>query len=129
MDAHLDPLAAPTLAHPRLPPHPATSFRDHLADGLSVASDVARAAGAVIPGAGLVSLALSGLSHLVGHDAAPAGAGADATSAVLAGNQALDTRYLLLQARMQRESRMYTAISNILRVRHDAAKNAIANIR
>ena len=127
MDAHLDPLAAPSLAGARPPPHPGTSFRDHLSDGLAVASDVARAAGAVIPGAGLVSLALSGLSHLVGHDTAPSGG--DATSALLAGNQALDTRYLLLQARMQQESRMYTAISNILRVRHDAAKNAIANIR
>ena len=30
---------------------------------------------------------------------------------------------------MQAESRMHTAISNILRVRHDWAKIAIANIR
>lgn len=125
MDAHLDPLAGPALGGPRLPPHPAETFRDHLADGLEAASDVARAAGAVIPGAGLVSLALSGLSHLVGHDTKPA----STTASLLAQNQAMDTQYLLLQARMQQESRMYTAISNILRVRHEAAKNAIANIR
>ena len=37
--------------------------------------------------------------------------------------------YLALQNEMQRESREFNAISNILKVRHDSAKAAINNIR
>jgi hypothetical protein len=37
--------------------------------------------------------------------------------------------YLALQNGMQRESREFTAVSNIMKVRHDSAKAAINNIR
>jgi hypothetical protein len=37
-------------------------------------------------------------------------------------------QYLQLQENMQRESREFTALSNVMKVRHDSAKSAIANI-
>ena len=38
-------------------------------------------------------------------------------------------QYLQLQDQMQRESRQYSAVSNVMKVRHDSAKAAINNIR
>lgn len=43
--------------------------------------------------------------------------------------ESFNQQYLTLQSQMQRESRQYTAISNIMKTKHDAAKNAIANVR
>jgi hypothetical protein len=37
--------------------------------------------------------------------------------------------YLELQERISAESRTYTALSNVLKTRHDTVKNAIGNIR
>lgn len=37
--------------------------------------------------------------------------------------------YLELQERISAESRQYTALSNVLKARHDTVKNAIGNIR
>lgn len=38
-------------------------------------------------------------------------------------------QYLQLQSQMQHENRSYTAISNIMKTKHDTAKNSISNIR
>jgi predicted nuclease with TOPRIM domain len=38
-------------------------------------------------------------------------------------------QYLQLQSQMQNESRSYTAISNIMKTKHDTVKNSISNIR
>ena len=38
-------------------------------------------------------------------------------------------QYLALQERINAESREYSAISNVLKARHDTIKNAIGNIR
>ena len=38
-------------------------------------------------------------------------------------------QYLQLQSQMQHENRSYTAISNIMKTRHDTVKNSIGNIR
>ncbi len=38
-------------------------------------------------------------------------------------------QYLQLQEQMQRENQQYTAVSNILKTKHDTVKNAINNIR
>jgi hypothetical protein len=37
--------------------------------------------------------------------------------------------FLELQERMSAESRTYSAMSNVLKTRHDTMKNAISNIR
>ena len=38
-------------------------------------------------------------------------------------------QYLQLQSQMQRESRSYTSVSNIMKTKHDTVKNSIGNIR
>ncbi len=38
-------------------------------------------------------------------------------------------QYLQLQSQMQHENRSYTAISNIMKTRHDTVKNSISNVR
>ncbi len=59
------------------------------------------------------------------------GAGGDlleATRALQAEAQAMNLQYLQLQERMQQESREFTALSNVMRVKHDSARSAISNI-
>jgi hypothetical protein len=38
-------------------------------------------------------------------------------------------QYLQLQQRQQNETRSYTAVSNIMKTKHDTAKNSINNVR
>ena len=38
-------------------------------------------------------------------------------------------QYLQLQNQMQNENRQYTAVSNIMKTKHDTVKNSISNIR
>lgn len=38
-------------------------------------------------------------------------------------------QYLQLQSQMQNENRAYTAVSNIMKTKHDTVKNSISNIR
>jgi hypothetical protein len=38
-------------------------------------------------------------------------------------------QYLQLQQQMQNENRSYTAVSNIMKTKHDTVKNSISNIR
>ena len=40
-----------------------------------------------------------------------------------------DLQYLQLQQDMQHENRQFTMVSNIMKVKHDTAKNSINNIR
>jgi hypothetical protein len=47
----------------------------------------------------------------------------------LAENSDRTMYYLELQERISAESRAYTALSNVLKTRHDTIKNAIGNIR
>ncbi len=42
--------------------------------------------------------------------------------------QTFNVQYLQLQEAMQRESREFTALSNVMKVKHDSAKAAINNI-
>ena len=51
-----------------------------------------------------------------------------AQQAMQSDSQSFNMQYLGLQDQMQKESREFTAISNIMKVRHDTAKNAISNI-
>jgi hypothetical protein len=44
-------------------------------------------------------------------------------------SMSFNLQYLELQSQMQHENRSYTAISNIMKAKHDAAKNAINNVR
>lgn len=43
--------------------------------------------------------------------------------------QLLEQKYLQLQMAMQRENLVFTSVSNVLKTRHDTAKNSISNVR
>ncbi len=44
-------------------------------------------------------------------------------------NQSFNLQYLQLQQTMQQQNRQFTMMSNIMKTKHDTAKNAINNIR
>jgi len=113
------------------------------ADGVhrSVAATVDLAA-PYVPGGTVLSAAVrpavpsvtSGLAAASTGGGAGTGSGAAdgdiiaATRALQAEAQAFNLQYLQLQENMQRESREFTALSNVMRVKHDSAKSAISNI-
>lgn len=43
--------------------------------------------------------------------------------------QGFNVQYLQLQQKMQDESRQFTLLSNVMKTKHDTAKNSISNIR
>lgn len=65
-----------------------------------------------------------------GSAAVPEGsAGTSGLDGMLANGSADITYYLELQERMNSENRKFTAVSNVLKARHETVKNAITNIR
>jgi len=44
-------------------------------------------------------------------------------------SQSFNVQYLTLQQDMQRENRQFTMVSNVMKTKHDTAKNAINNVR
>ncbi|GEL70749.1 MULTISPECIES: hypothetical protein [Myxococcus] len=108
--------------------------------------------GGMIPGGPIVSAAVSSAKTVVSAvapktsgagmpataDTGSAGAAAgnqeawdllEAQKVLAAEGQKFNMAYLQLQNEMQKESREHTAVSNIMKVRHDSAKAAINNIR
>jgi hypothetical protein len=72
----------------------------------------------------------TGSSAGAGTPAASAGGDAFEAARVLQQEgQSFNLRYLELQERMQRETRELTALSNVMKVRHDAARAAIQNVQ
>ena len=53
----------------------------------------------------------------------------EATRILQQEGQSFNLRYLELQERLQRETREFTALSNVMKVRHDAARAAIQNVQ
>lgn len=53
----------------------------------------------------------------------------DATKQMQETQMSFNLQYLQLQSQMQNENRSYTAISNIMKTKHDTVKNSISNIR
>lgn len=92
-------------------------------------------------GVDLPNLASAGVvgnyASLVGSAARPTVAGAgdaqDALSMLTRQMQetamSFNLQYLTLQSQMQSENRKFTTLSNVMKTRHDTAKNAINNIR
>lgn len=54
---------------------------------------------------------------------------ADSGARAQATKMSFNLQYLHLQQQMQNENRSFTAISNIMKTKHDTTKNAISNIR
>lgn len=82
-------------------------------------------AGANLTGAAL-SVAPEGSS---GTAAAGAGSSGTGVEAALSQSANQNLYFIEIQERISAESRSYSAISNVLKARHDTVKNAIGNIR
>ena len=61
-----------------------------------------------------------------GKSLAPAGS---ASTQLKEMQMSFNMQYLQLQQQMQNENRSYTAISNIMKTKHDTVKNSISNVR
>jgi hypothetical protein len=103
--------------------------------GSVVTAAVRGASGApgTIGGVGGASGALTGSSGGSGAESveAPGGVDAQAGSVESALAQSADQNlyFLKLQEQLQSENRRYSALSNVLKARHETVKNAIGNIR
>jgi hypothetical protein len=53
----------------------------------------------------------------------------NATKSMQETQMSFNLQYLQLQSQMQNENRSFTAISNIMKTKHDTVKNSISNIR
>jgi hypothetical protein len=115
---------------------PAPAFGEALrAAAAGAAEGLAAAAGLAAPlaPAGMVLAgAVRGLAQGAAGAARGGSPGGDAFEAarlLQQEAQGFNLRYLALQEEMQRESREFTAVSNVMKVRHDAARAAIHNIQ
>jgi hypothetical protein len=138
---------SPTLTAPRVTPPPAQPFRNVMRAGAQAVVSGAEQAVRSLPGGPILAAAMRpgpGSTGYAGSDAftaeGPMGtaaveagngsvAGSASVESVIDHNADLNTRYLLLQEQISAENREYTAMSNVLKARHDTVKNAIGNIR
>jgi hypothetical protein len=100
-----------------------TVLRQALGSGVQLGG--VAAAGAVAGYSGMVAIAGSPTSP-------PQNVGSqlmNATKQMQEMNQVFNLEHLMLQQSSSQENRQFTMISNIMKARHDAARNAIANLR
>ena len=103
-----------------------------MAEGVAAGLDLAAP---FVPGGNVLSAAVrTGSAAALGDGTAAASAGSDgdvlsATRALQQQSQSFNLQYLQLQEDMQRENRTFSAISNVLKSKHDSAQAAIQNIR
>lgn len=102
-----------------------------LADGLAATAGLAAP---FLPGGPILAGAVRAGARAAGapgRGAAGEGGSGDvieATRALQQEAQSFNLQYLQLQENMQRESREFQAISNVMKAKHDSAKAAINNI-
>jgi hypothetical protein len=77
-----------------------------------------------------------GVGMGTGTETIGAAAGEGSQSQLMAATQQMqeaqmsfNLQYLQLQSQMQNENRQYTAVSNIMKTKHDTVKNSISNVR
>lgn len=133
---------------PRQTPEPASRrFSEALRQGASVILSGATAAAGALPGVPVVTAAIRGASDAAagpaavnapGESAEAPGTGATGASGqpgqsdmerVMQESQAFNLYYLEIQEQMSRENRRFSALSNVMKARHETAKSAIGNIR
>lgn len=95
------------------------SSASYAASGVSTVTTVGSGSGA--------ALASSGISPTT--QTLNTAGGADNLSGMIGQMRAEADRSMVMQMKMQDESREYNTLSNVLKVRHDSAKSAINNIR
>ncbi len=122
----------------RVTPAPARPFRQVVGAGQSAVVNGAEAAVRRLPGGPVLAAAFRSPG---GATASNPGASAEGSSGTagpaggstiedaLAQNADKNLYYLQLQERISAENRSFTALSNVLKARHDTVKSAINNIR
>jgi hypothetical protein len=126
-----------------------SAFARLMSDGAGVALGATAAAAPFVPGAAVLSAAVSSVAAVSATArstsavaaAVPAGGPVATTPAggapeaigrleqLTEASQELNLQYLMLQQQMQDENRRYSVISNVLKTKHDTAKNSIGNVR
>ena len=94
----------------------------------SLSSELAKKAGAVGKIAGQNNGKNSGLSGAQSNGSGSQGL-MQATQQMQEAQMSFNLQYLRLQEQMQNDSRQFTAVSNILKTKHDTVKNTISNIK
>jgi hypothetical protein len=94
----------------------------------SLSSELAKKAGAVGKIAGQNNGKNSGLSGAQSSGSSSQDL-MQATQQMQETQMSFNLQYLQLQEQMQNDSRQFTAVSNILKTKHDTAKSIIANIK
>ncbi len=113
-------------------------LRKVMANGAHAASKAASTAAPLIPGAAVMSAVLSNAAN----DLAGAGGGGMMSGAsgqngnflqTMEGMQqnmmSMNMQMISVQREFQQMSEQYTMVSNVMKTKHDAEKNAISNIR
>jgi hypothetical protein len=126
------------LEAPRGRQTPQTGFASVLSHGAGTAFEAvsagARVAANVLPGGGLLAAVVDGVAGVVAG-AAGTGGGAEPWALLRAQERLQEEglnnslRLLELQRRLQQENESVQTLSNILKVRHEMAQAAIANLR
>jgi hypothetical protein len=124
---------------PRVTPPPARPFREVLGAGTSAVVTGAEQAVRSLPGGPILAAAFrpaAGTPTSTVAGQVPEGTSGTAQGSTgggieqtLADNSDRTLYYLELQERIAAETQAYTALSNVLKARHDTIKNAIGNIR
>src|SRR5262245_35458832 len=115
-------------------------FRAALNAGAASLVSGATEAAAGVPGAPLLSAALRGGGAASSTEAAtgtpesptPTGAtteGSGDMASVIQQSQEFNLYYLQIQESMSQENRRFSALSNVMKARHETSKTAIGNIR
>ncbi|MEO8901470.1 MAG: hypothetical protein ABI488_07100 [Polyangiaceae bacterium] len=139
-----------TTTAPRVTPEPARPFQQVMNAGSAAIVTGAEAAVTHLPGGSIIAAAVRSGGSAGALPAAPlnraegpTGTATSGVAGVTSGSSGGDPSiqavmsqdadqnlyYLKLQEQMSAESRSYSAISNVLKARHDTMKNAIGNIR
>lgn len=138
----------PTSTASRVTPRTGAPFRDMVSRGAGAIVRGAEAAVTSLPGAPVVAAAVRGGSPVDGPSVrldpgirhSPTGTaenplggleggGTPSVEQALSQSQDFNLYFLQLQEQMAAENRAYSAMSNVLKARHDTVKNAIGNIR
>jgi hypothetical protein len=137
---HIDPAAFRSTAQPTRP------FQAVMSAGAAAVMGGAEAAVRRLPGGPILAAAFrptagqtlsSGNSPATtpegyavpGGGATPGTGSGDSLEGMLDQNSDKNLYYIALQERISAENRLYSAYSNVLRVRHETMKNAIGNFR
>ena len=137
-----------TTTAPRVTPEPARPFQQVMSASSAAIVSGAEAAVTHLPGGSILAAAMrpggSRGAYALSSLNRPEGPTGTATSGlsgssgasgpggieqVMANDADQNLYYLKLQEQMSAESRSYSALSNVLKARHDTMKNAIGNIR